>query len=83
MVSKPKNPNQMGFYSTFEEQLNHQHPLFKLAGAIRWHVFDETFSKHYSSTHGKPAKPIRLMVSLLILKQLRNLSDESVVEQWA
>lgn len=73
----------MGFYSTFEEQLNHQHPLFKLAGAIRWHVFDETFSKHYSSTHGKPAKPIRLMLSLLILKQLRNLSDESVVEQWA
>ncbi len=31
---------------------------------------------------GAPAKPIRLMVSLLILKQLRNLSDESVVEQW-
>ena len=33
---------------------------------------------------GKPAKPIRLMVSLLILKYLRNLSDEkSIVEQWA
>ncbi|MBK8328624.1 MAG: transposase [Bacteroidetes bacterium] len=32
---------------------------------------------------GKPAKPIRLMVSLLILKQLRNLSDESIVEQWS
>ena len=28
-------------------------------------------------------KPIRLMVSLLILKQLRNLSDESIVEQWS
>ncbi|HXA01469.1 MAG TPA: hypothetical protein VNW99_05735 [Cytophagaceae bacterium] len=24
--------------------------------------------KHYSATHGKPGKPIRLMVSLLILK---------------
>lgn len=32
---------------------------------------------------GAPAKPIRRMVSLLILKQVRNLSDESVVEQWA
>lgn len=32
---------------------------------------------------GKPAKPIRLMVSLLILKYLRNLSDENMVEQWA
>lgn len=30
----------------------------------------------------KPAKPIRLMVSLLILKHLRNLSDEVLVEQW-
>lgn len=30
---------------------------------------------------GKPAKPIRLMVSLLILKQVRNLSDESPVKQ--
>jgi IS5 family transposase len=32
---------------------------------------------------GRPAKPIRLMVSLLMLKHLRNLSDESVVEQWS
>ncbi len=73
----------MGFYSTFEEQLNHKHPLYKLAHAINWKVFEEEFSKHYSATHGKPAKPIRLMVALLILKQVRNLSDESVVEQWA
>lgn len=73
----------MGFYTTFEEQLNHKHPLYKLAQAINWKVFEESFSKHYSLTHGKPAKPIRLMVALLILKQVRNLSDESVVEQWA
>lgn len=73
----------MGFYSTFDEQLNHSHPLYKLAKTINWQVFDEFFAKHYSATQGKPAKPIRLMVSLLILKQLRNLSDESMVEQWA
>lgn len=83
MLSKQRNSSQMGFYSTFEEQLNHHHPLFKLSKAITWQVFDQAFSKHYSATQGKPAKPIRLMVALLILKQLRNLSDESVVEQWA
>lgn len=83
MLAKQKNTAQMGFYSTFEEQLNHSHPLYTLSAVIRWKVFEEAFSKHYSLTHGKPAKPIRLMVSLLILKQLRNLSDESVVEQWA
>lgn len=32
---------------------------------------------------GKPSKPIRLMVSLLILKQLRNLSDENLVVAWS
>src|SRR5215203_1951905 len=83
MLSKPKNTSQLGFYSTFEEQLDHNHPLYILAHQIHWQVFEDAFSKHYSQTMGAPAKPIRLMVSLLILKQLRNLSDESLVEQWS
>jgi IS5 family transposase len=32
---------------------------------------------------GTPAKAIRLMVGLIMLKHVRNLSDESVVEQWS
>jgi transposase, IS5 family len=83
MLAKQKNNAQIGFYSSFEEQLNHSHPLYILANRIDWNVFEDAFKKHYSVTQGKPAKPIRLMVSLLILKQVRNLSDESVVEQWA
>jgi len=83
MLAKQKDTSQLGFYSTFEEQLDHCHSLYKLANVIRWNIFEDSFSKHYSLTQGKPAKPIRLMVSLLILKQLRNLSDESVVEQWS
>jgi IS5 family transposase len=83
MLAKQKNNAQIGFYSSFEEQLNHSHPLYILANRIDWNVFEDAFEKHYSATQGKPAKPIRLMVSLLILKQVRNLSDESVVEQWA
>ncbi|MHB8261951.1 MAG: transposase [Bacteroidia bacterium] len=83
MLAKQKNSSQLGFYSTYEEQLNHNHPLYKLAQTINWKVFEEGFSKYYSPTQGKPAKPIRLMVALFILKQLRNLSDESVIEQWA
>jgi transposase, IS5 family len=83
MLSKQKDANQTGFYNTFAEQLNHNHSLYKLSHVIKWQVFEDAFSKHYSPTMGKPAKPIRRMVALLILKQLRNLSDESVVEQWA
>lgn len=83
MLAKQKLTAQLGFYSTFEEQLSHHHPLYILSNTIDWKIFDDAFTKHYSATQGAPAKAIRLMVSLLILKQLRNLSDESVVEQWA
>ena len=31
---------------------------------------------------GRPAKPLRLMAGLLMLKHLENLSDENVVLQW-
>jgi IS5 family transposase len=83
MLSKKHDPDQLSFYSTFEEQLNHKHPLYILANQVRWQIFEESFRKYYSETMGAPAKPIRLMVGLIILKHLRNLSDESVVEQWA
>ena len=82
MLSKKKpSTSQLGFYSTFEEQLSHRHPLYILANKVDWKGFEEAFKKHYSD-EGRPAKPIRLMVSLLMLKHIRNLSDESVVEQW-
>ena len=82
MLSKTTNPGQIGFYSTFEEQLSRKHPLYILANQVRWQQFEEAFKDLYCSDNGRPAKPIRLMVSLLMLKHIRNLSDESVVEQW-
>jgi len=83
MLSKTANSGQMGFYSTFEEQLNRKHPLYILANQINWQQFEESFKDLYCLDNGRPAKPIRRMVSLLMLKHIRNLSDESVVEQWA
>jgi len=82
MLSKKQSTAQLGFYSTFEEQLSHSHPLYILANKINWQIFEEAFAKLYSE-EGRPAKPIRLMVSLLMLKHIRNISDESVVEQWS
>jgi transposase, IS5 family len=81
MLAKKQSTSQLGFYSTFEEQLSHRHPLYILANKINWNLFEDTFAKLYSE-EGRPAKPIRLMVSLLMLKHIRNISDESVVEQW-
>ena len=81
MLSKQASSSQLSFYSTFEEQLSHRHPLYILANQIHWDVFERVFAPLYSD-EGRPAKPIRLMVALLMLKHVRNLSDESVVEQW-
>ena len=61
--------------------LDSNDPLIALANTIEWNVFEDAFAKHYSK-EGRPAKPIRLMVGLLILKQLENLSDENIVLQW-
>ena len=84
MLTPPKKYNpQLGMFSGLADQLDQKHPMYLLAHAIDWPIFEQAFKVHYSEKMGKPAKPIRLMVSLLMLKYLRNLSDECVVEQWS
>ena len=83
MLPKSNQTSQTSFFLSLEEQLDQHHCLYLLANSIDWLFFENAFSKHYSATMGKPAKPIRLMVSLLILKQLRNLSDENLVVAWS
>ena len=69
----------MSLMKTVEEQLNHKQPLYILANQVDWGKFEKEFSKHNNEKMGRPAKPIRLMTGLLILKHLMNLSDESVI----
>ena len=83
MLSTQKNSPQLNLFHGLADQLDQKHPLYQLANKINWSVFDNDFKKHYSEKKGAPAKPIRLMVSLLILKYVRNLSDENLIEQWS
>ncbi|NCB44759.1 MAG: IS5 family transposase [Clostridia bacterium] len=76
-------PSSPSLFSSLDDLLNQQHPLHILSHKINWSVFEEAFAPLYCADNGRPAKPIRLMCGLLILKHLRNLSDESVVEQWS
>lgn len=82
MISKQKSSPQTNFFFYLEDTLNKNHPLFILSNRIDWQLFEDAFAPLYCTNNGRPAKPIRLMVGLLILKHLRNVSDESVVEQW-
>ena len=81
MIKKPHNTPSL--FSSLSDMLNQSHPLYKLADKIDWEKFDTAFLPLYCQNNGRPSKPIRLMCGLLILKHLRNLSDESVVEQWS
>ncbi len=83
MLRKSQYRDTNTLFSTLEEQLDCCHPICKLASKIDWELFEREFSPLYHKTKGRPAKSIRLMVGLLILKHLRNLSDESVVLQWS
>jgi len=83
MKSKPKVKNQSSFFFSLEDTLNQSHPIYILSNTVDWGLFEKEFSPLYCLDNGRPAKPIRLMVGLLILKHIRNISDESVVEQWS
>lgn len=82
---KPKNRIAESSGQLFEQRLDamldQRQRLYRLTNVLPWDEFEEHFSGLYS-TKGRPGLPIRLMVGLLLLKQLENLSDERVCEQW-
>ena len=69
------------FYGSLMDMLDTNDSLIQLADIFPWSKFEEEFKKYYTG-EGRPPKPIRLMVGILLLKQLKNLSDESIVEHW-
>jgi IS5 family transposase len=82
MKGKSPNKYQLNLLKQhLETMINPKHPLCKLARRIPWDEMEKHFTDLYHHS-GRPAKPIRLMVSLLILKQLYDLSDETIVEWW-
>ena len=83
MPAKQQDRSQHSLFFSLGSTLNHKHPLFIPANKIDWEMFEREFSPLYCPDNGRPAKPVRLMVGLLILKHIRDLSDESVVEQWS
>jgi IS5 family transposase len=83
MKSKSPSRQKQGhlLYQDLLEHLNPKDPLLLLAQKLPWERFEKEFAPLYAKG-GRPAKPVRLMVGLLLLKQIENLSDERVVEAW-
>ena len=82
---KPKrNNNQQDqlYQSRLSDTLNPSHELYLLAGYINWEMFDKEFEEKFSKNRGAPAKPVRLIVGLLMLQHMFKLSDEKIVFLW-
>lgn len=61
--------------------VNPDHPLVRLAETFPWEALEADFAPLYSE-EGRPAHPVRLMVSLLLLKQMYGHGDESLPGVW-
>lgn len=82
MLGKSAEQNQKNlFQPLLKEFINLKHELVLLAEKLSWKDLENEFAPLYSTT-GTPSKPVRLMSGLLILKQLYNLGDETLIEAW-
>ena len=82
MKETSPDSNQLSFLlPSLKEQLDPNHPIYQLNERINCSVIEEDFIKLYSQT-GRRAMPVRFIVSLLLLKQFEDVSDQQVIRRW-
>jgi IS5 family transposase len=57
------------------------HELCRLAKKINWGDVERDFSRFYS-IKGAPSVPVRIMVGLILLKQVYRYSDKNALVHW-
>jgi IS5 family transposase len=77
----PVQPQLEMFKTVLSGFINPQHELCLLAKEIEWANLEKEFEPLYGSV-GRPSIPIRTIVGLLLLKQIYNLGDETVMERY-
>jgi IS5 family transposase len=61
--------------------INPQYELCPLAKKISWDSLEKEFAPLYGEV-GRPSIPVRTIVGLLLVKQIYNLDDETVMERY-
>ena len=70
------------FYLPFSGELNPENRWVKLSKIIPWDVIEEKYASLFAkSGKGAPAKPVRMALGALIIKETLGLSDEELVNQ--
>ncbi|MCK4822409.1 transposase [bacterium] len=77
----PSQPQLEMFKTVLSSFRNPEHELCLLAGKIDWESMEKKFAPLYADV-GRPSIPIRTIVGLLLLKQIYNLGDETVMDRY-
>jgi IS5 family transposase len=77
----PVQPQLEIFKTVLTSFIHPEHELCLLAKKIDWQGLEDEFAPLYGKV-GRPSVPIRTIVGLLLLKQMYNLGDETVVERY-
>ena len=70
------------FVLPFGGKLNPKNRWIRLARLIPWEEFEETYAEHFTdSDMGAPAKPFRVALGSLLIKERQKITDRETVEQ--
>lgn len=69
------------FNRELTDMIDEKHELIRPGQAIDWQFVEERIGTRYAHK-GRPGANIRLMLGLHILKHMRDLCDEAVLEAW-
>jgi transposase, IS5 family len=56
------------FEQRLSDQLNPDHPLYKMSKVIDWERLEKELVPFFHQTHGAPGKPVRLVSGLFMLQ---------------
>lgn len=83
-MDRQSSPGQLSFenfYLPFGGKLSGENRWVKLAAMIPWEQFETSYASQFSEGRGAPAKPFRMALGALIIKERLGVSDEETVEQ--
>lgn len=82
MYRRPTNQMLLeDFILPFERKLNANNRWVKLAQIIPWEQIEEDYAKLFPSHTGTVAKPLRMALGALIIKERCGFTDRETVEQ--
>jgi IS5 family transposase len=71
------------FGSYLVEQFSDDEPLIRLHNSIDWNNLSYRIGKFYDPEIGRPSIDLKLIMSIIMLQNIYNLSDEAVIENWS